>query len=398
MPELLVNGLAKSYGSHRAVLDANLEVRSGEIVSLLGPSGCGKTTILRCVAGLEQPDRGEITVDGRALFSSAKRVNLRPEQRDLGLVFQSYAIWPHMTVFDNVAYGLRLRRGSRRNRAEVRRQVDEVLEVVGLSAHRDRYPGMLSGGQQQRVAVARSLVVEPTVLLLDEPMSNLDATVRDQMREYLRSLIKRLGVTAILVTHDHNEALVVSDRVCVMANGVIAEVGRPEDIYRRPRSLQGAHALGYANLISVGDILETGSAGTRLRLAGDKADSAVLLVTGSGQPADDELGRDLEGVIVRPENVTLSAPAAGAAHDPNRFSGSVASAYFAGGIRRYDVEWFGGSLRVETSAHEIFEAGSLVDIHLPPEALVVIASAAGTTSTEGGVPQPASNGLSLTHS
>jgi iron(III) transport system ATP-binding protein len=391
VPELQVAGLAKSYGSHRAVLDANLEVHSGEIVSLLGPSGCGKTTILRCVAGLEQPDHGEISVDGRSLYSSQKGINLRPEQRGLGLVFQSYAIWPHMTVFDNVAYGLRLRKSSRRNKSEIRKQVDEVLEVVGLSSHRDRFPGMLSGGQQQRVAVARSLVVEPSVLLLDEPMSNLDATVRDQMREYLRSLIKRLGVTAILVTHDHNEALVVSDRVCVMSNGVIAEVGAPEDIYRHPRTLQGAHAVGFANVIPISGVLGSGEDGTRLRVT----DTNSVLMVAAGERGDPV--ERCEAVIVRPESVRLAEPdaAARAASAENRFAATVMSVFFAGGVRRYDIQWAGGRLRVETSAREQFQTGDSVDVLLPADELIVIAPAdASAASGEQLAPEDAAGSLS----
>jgi iron(III) transport system ATP-binding protein len=391
VPELQVAGLAKSYGSHRAVLDANLEVHSGEIVSLLGPSGCGKTTILRCVAGLEQPDHGEISVDGRSLYSSQKGINLRPEQRGLGLVFQSYAIWPHMTVFDNVAYGLRLRKSSRRNKSEIRKQVDEVLEVVGLSSHRDRFPGMLSGGQQQRVAVARSLVVEPSVLLLDEPMSNLDATVRDQMREYLRSLIKRLGVTAILVTHDHNEALVVSDRVCVMSNGVIAEVGAPEDIYRHPRTLQGAHAVGFANVIPISGVLAAGEDGTRLRVT----DTNSVLMVAAGKRGDPV--ERCEAVIVRPESVRLAEPdaAARAASAENRFAATVMSVFFAGGVRRYDIQWAGGRLRVETSAREQFQTGDSVDVLLPADELIVIAPAdASAASGEQLAPEDAAGSLS----
>jgi len=239
-------GLNKSFGEERAVRDVNLAVARGEFVTLLGPSGCGKTTTLRCIAGLERPDTGEIRIDGNIVTAPGRGIHLDPEERDIGMVFQSYAVWPHMTVFDNVAYGLRVRRvGS----AELKARTTKALELVGLGHLSDRYATKLSGGQRQRVALARAIAYEPKVILFDEPLSNLDAKLREQMRVELVRLQHEVGITSIYVTHDQSEALVMSDRVVVMDKGVIQQIGDPETIYARPANTFVANFIGVANLL-----------------------------------------------------------------------------------------------------------------------------------------------------
>lgn len=230
-----VDSLTKSFGKTRAVGPINLEVKSGELVSLLGPSGCGKTTTLRMIAGLEQPTSGDIFIGDRF-------VNTMPiERRDIGMVFQSYALFPHLTVFENVAFGLRLRNISK---ASIQSTVEESLSLVGLESLSDRMPSQLSGGQQQRVSLARALAIRPAVLLFDEPLSNLDQKLREQMRDEIRRLQRKVGITAIYVTHDQSEAMAISDRVAVMNSGQIEQIDTPRQIYDRPLSLFVAQFLG----------------------------------------------------------------------------------------------------------------------------------------------------------
>ena len=241
-----VDHLTKRFGSEVAVHDVSLAVGRGEFVTLLGPSGCGKTTTLRCIAGLERPDAGEVRIDGVVVASGERGIFLNPEDRNIGMVFQSYAVWPHMTVFDNVAYGLRIRRAGR---AEIKSRTTKALELVGLAHLADRYAMKLSGGQRQRVALARAIVYNPTVVLFDEPLSNLDAKLREQMRVELVRLQHDVGITSVYVTHDQTEALVMSDRVIVMDRGVIQQVGDPQTIYARPANAFVANFIGVANLL-----------------------------------------------------------------------------------------------------------------------------------------------------
>jgi putative spermidine/putrescine transport system ATP-binding protein len=240
MARVRLAGLRKSFGVTVAVEHFDLDVADGELVALLGPSGCGKTTIMRMVAGITEPDAGEINLGDKAVGG------LPPERRNVGLVFQSYALFPHMTVAANVGFGLRMRRIAR---AELERRVDTALVLVDLAGLARRYPRELSGGQQQRVALARAIVVEPEVLLLDEPLSNLDAKLREHLREDLRALQRRLGTTAIYVTHDQAEALALADRVVLMNAGRIVEIGTPLDLYRAPRRRFTAEFLGHTNLL-----------------------------------------------------------------------------------------------------------------------------------------------------
>jgi iron(III) transport system ATP-binding protein len=236
--------LTKRFGESAAVDDLNLEIADGEFVSLLGPSGCGKTTTLRLIAGFLQPDAGEIQVD-RKVISSPSAL-LPPERRNMSMIFQTYAVWPHMTVFQNVAYGLKLKKLPR---AEIAKKVERILRLVHLETLAERYPAELSGGQQQRVALARALVVEPQILLLDEPLSNLDANLREEMRFEIRRLHEEFRITTIYVTHDQAEAMVTSDRIAVMHQGRIVQVGGPEEIFDQPRTRFVAEFIGKTNIL-----------------------------------------------------------------------------------------------------------------------------------------------------
>ena len=243
MAFIKIENLLKKFGNMVAVNHISLEVKKGEILTLLGPSGCGKTTTLRCIAGLERPDEGDIIIDGQPMFSQGF---VPPAQRGIGMVFQNYAVWPHLRVFDNVAYGLKLQKFPKH---VIKEKVTEALESVGLMGLGRRYPGQLSGGQQQRVALARALVRNPKVLLLDEPLSNLDAKLRERMRFEIKSLVRRMDITSVYVTHDQAEAMVISDRIAVMDTGNIVQVGAPEEIYKKPANRFVADFIGTTNFI-----------------------------------------------------------------------------------------------------------------------------------------------------
>lgn len=243
MAFIKIQNLYKKFGNVVAVNHVSLDIEKGEIVTLLGPSGCGKTTTLRCIAGLEKPDEGDVIIDDKPMFSQGF---VPPSQRGIGMVFQNYAVWPHLRVFDNVAYGLKIQKVPKQ---EIKQRVTEVLESVGLSGLERRYPGQLSGGQQQRVALARALVRNPKVLLLDEPLSNLDAKLRERMRFEIKSLVKRMNMTSVYVTHDQAEAMVISDRIAIMDAGNLVQVGTPEEIYKKPANRFVADFIGTTNFI-----------------------------------------------------------------------------------------------------------------------------------------------------
>lgn len=235
-----IEGLRKDFGQGDVLKGVSLDIAPGEFFTLLGSSGCGKTTLLRCIAGFEKPSAGSVIFGGR----DVTRVD--PWDRDVGFVFQSYALWPHLSVFDNIAYGLRTRKKSE---AEIRRRVHEALELIGLPELERRLPGQLSGGQQQRVAIARALVFDPQVLLLDEPLSNLDAKLRVRMRREIREIQRRLGITSVYVTHDQEEALEISDRIAVMDEGVVRQIGTPDEVYERPADRFTAGFVGKSNFV-----------------------------------------------------------------------------------------------------------------------------------------------------
>ncbi len=245
MPDVKVTRLNKQFGDNTVLDDVDFTIRDGEFFTLLGPSGCGKSTTLNCIAGLEEPTSGAIVVGDSTFVDTARRIFVPPEGRNLGMVFQSYALWPHKTIADNLAMPLQIRKIGK---DEQRRLIDDALDKVGLQQMRGRYPHQLSGGQQQRVALARALVYSPTVLLLDEPLSNLDAKLREQARAWLKRLQEELGITTVYVTHDQDEALALSDRIAVMSGGRMLQVGTPTEIYETPADGRGGSLRGAVQL------------------------------------------------------------------------------------------------------------------------------------------------------
>src|SRR5258707_10380782 len=266
MAELIVKDVAVRLGDNELLKGVSIAVPAGEVVALLGPSGSGKTTLLRGVAGAEIPHRGSIAIGDRVFFDAARGVELPAEERGLGLVFQSYALWPHRTVFDNVAYGLKLRGVAA---PEMKTRVEKTLSQIGLGHLAARYPHQLSGGQQQRVAIARALVYEPPVILLDEPLSNLDAKLREEARAWLRTLIVTLGLSAIHVTHDQVEAMAIADRIVLLDAGVIAQEGPPTALYNEPATLFAAEFMGSNNRLD-GTLVENAGGRATLDVFGER--------------------------------------------------------------------------------------------------------------------------------
>jgi putative spermidine/putrescine transport system ATP-binding protein len=321
-------------------------VRQGEFVSLLGPSGCGKTTTLKCLAGFEEVD------DGRILFDGADVSRLPPEKRDIGMVFQNYALFPHMSVEGNLAFGLEMRKVSR---AEIKRRVASALELVQLAGMGGRHPRELSGGQQQRVALARALVVEPKILLLDEPLANLDAKLREEMRTFIRELQRRVGITTIYVTHDQAEAMTMSDRVVVMFAGRIAQAADPETIYDRPANRAVAKFVGQANILTCA-APETGCGTRGLRTAGGFVPIPAALA--------DEAFATID-IMARPEAIRVAAGDDSGAH----IAGRIVSSYFHGAFIDYRVAVGESILAVHAPPPARFGAGEAVGLVLDPERL-----------------------------
>ena len=345
-----VKDLVIRYGEAMAVNGVSFKVDRGEHVTLLGPSGCGKTTTLRAIAGLEQPTSGSIRIDGHAMYDAAERKNIPTEQRGVSMVFQSYAVWPHMTVFDNVAYGLRVRK---QGQAEIKANVERALDLVQMRHLADRGASKLSGGQQQRVALARAIAFSPTVVLFDEPLSNLDAKLRAEMRVELRELQRRLDITSVYVTHDQEEALAISDRVIVMNVGVIEQIGSPETIYNRPRSRFVADFVGSANIIKgklAGDGLFATDGGVTLRaLASHKAH-----------------GGESE-VAIRTAYIDLE-PRSGDNHVP----GTVRQRLFHGDFVQYVIDSALGALIVRRPPVNLLDEGAAVTLSFSPEHCVLL--------------------------
>jgi iron(III) transport system ATP-binding protein len=312
MTELVVSDLALRYGEAEILKHVSFRLPSGTIAALLGPSGSGKTTLLRAVAGLETPSRGTIRIGDKVLFDAGKRIDLPAEARGLGLVFQSYALWPHRTVFDNVAYGLKLRQI---DPPTIKTRVEAVLARIGLADLAARYPHQLSGGQQQRAALARALVYEPSVILLDEPLSNLDAKLREEARAWLRQLIHSAGLSALMVTHDQTEAMAIADRITLLNAGSVEQDGPPTDLYRQPRTLFAAEFMGTNNRLE-GTVVE--QSGTRAVL-----DVGGVRVTGQAR-GDLRPGEPATG-IVRIERMQL-----GGGPGPNRILMKVSTQMFLG--------------------------------------------------------------------
>ena len=362
---LRVNNLTKTFtladGRVEAVSGVSFEVPEGVFLTLLGPSGCGKTTTLRCVAGLEVPEAGEIYIGENLVFSSEKRVMLPAYRRGVGMVFQSYAIWPHMTVFENVAFPI-LRGGYKVGKAEVGDRVRKALHLVGLEQFESRPAPLLSGGQQQRVSLARALVYEPRLLLLDEPLSNLDAKLREEMRIELRELINRLKISTLYVTHDQEEALVLSDRIAVMYDGQILQESPPREIYLFPTHPFVAGFVGRANFIEgrvaqQGAELGTGVAATPL------GDMVIPL------PAHVSVG-DRVSIVIRPEDMSVDVD--GTPSGPNSFPGRVEYRIFVGNRVQYRIRIGSSVLHSELPARIDLQEDTKVSVRIPTSCIRVL--------------------------
>ena len=311
MSEVRIEHVFKRFGSVTAVNDFNLVVKDGEFVSILGPSGCGKTTTLRMIAGFERATEGEIYIGEQCVSSSLKGSFAPPEKRDIGMVFQSYAVWPHMTVAENVGYPLKIKKV---DKAERERRVQEMLELVHLGEYGKRYPNQLSGGQQQRVALARALVAAPGLLLLDEPLSNLDAKLRESMRFEILEIQKKTGITVVYVTHDQGEAMAMSDRVVVMSMGVVQQIGAPHEIYTQPANKMVADFIGLVNFME-GEVQ-----GDRVFLKGSKVSF----------PNTSKISGEAT-IAVRPENITMSL-------DGGQIEGQLTHRFYLGDAVDYRVK------------------------------------------------------------
>ncbi len=361
MASITIDGIVKQFSGQTVLQNLSLHIPDGAFYTLLGPSGCGKTTLLRCIAGFYEPD------GGRLLFDKDDVTRVSTHHRDIGMVFQDYALFPDKSAFDNVAYGLRARKVAK---PEITRRVGEALEKVGLSALADRYPAQMSGGQRQRVALARALVIRPRVLLMDEPLSNLDAKMRLQMRDVILDLVREAGITTVFVTHDQEEALAMSDRIAIMDRGSIAQLGTPEDLYGTPVNAYVADFIGSANVIPVAARrMDDGStAGTpahvRYQLAGQELDG----VQGSPQLGSASV------LIARPEDLSLMAPAP---HVPNALHGQVLRRQYLGFKTAYRIQLQDGpEIRVELHAGNTvadFQTGDAVQVLVPADSRVVSA-------------------------
>ncbi|MGD8272524.1 MAG: ABC transporter ATP-binding protein [Desulfobacterales bacterium] len=354
-----IRNLLKRFKDVVAVNRIQLEIDKGEMLTLLGPSGCGKTTTLRCIAGLEKPEEGDIIIDGQPMLSQGF---VPPSKRGIGMVFQNYAVWPHMKVFSNIVYGLKLQKIPR---TKIREQAQQVLELVGLTGLEDRYPAQLSGGQQQRVALARALVTNPKVLLLDEPLSNLDAKLREELRFEIKSLVRRMGITAVYVTHDQAEAMVISDRIAVMDSGNVVQIGNPQDIYQEPANRFVADFIGTMNFMT-GEIVDV-----------MEKENAVLVRT---EFSDQMMctSPDIEAAIpgasvyasIRPEDVEVSTEPPQATE--NVFKGKIVHKAYLGNFLFFFVSVNDTMIRVQAPHHLPQDEGQDVFLYLNPQKCMIL--------------------------
>lgn len=359
-PRLRLRGLRKTFKRQdgtdfTAIDDLDLDVRQGEFLVLLGPSGCGKTTLLRCVAGLEQPDAGSIELNGSRVFDALAGLEIAPERRRIGMVFQSYALWPHMTVQENISYPLRMRRTPA---GQVGDAVNRMLAAMNIAPLARQYPGQISGGQQQRVALARALVSGDNLILFDEPLSNVDAKVREHVRLELLALQREFGFTALYVTHDQDEAMALATQIAVINEGRIAQLGTPQDIYRRPRTSQVASFVGSANQVP----------GTLRRLGGA---AVVETAFGTIPVSEDSLQASGNDVVIvsRPERWSIGGPALSSGF---AVEGELVAAAFLGSHNEYLVETPGGRIQVWSVDHALLQPGARVRCTIAPEHLLVL--------------------------
>jgi iron(III) transport system ATP-binding protein len=368
----LVKTFEGAHGEVRALRGVSFAVAKGQLFTLLGPSGCGKTTTLRCIAGLEEPHQGEIAINDKIVFSALDGTFIAPERRRIGMVFQSYAIWPHMTVFQNVAYPL----AKEVHRKELARRVENVLERLGLGHLQDRLAPNLSGGQQQRVALARALVAEPEILLLDEPLSNLDAKLREQMRFELKSLHEALNITTVYVTHDQEEALALSDRIGLMVDGELIEIGAPMDLYLRPARRITADFLGTANFIPA-----------RIREGAKQRPDEVCVESALGSfvgRCSTSWGRGTAAeLFFRPENVELLPDEQGLKYELNRASGLIERVIFLGNSADVLIRCADVTVRMRAHPGRMPRSGERVHFSVAPDLCIVFPASEGVGTVAG---------------
>jgi len=355
MAILKVNNLSKSFGKVKAVREVSFEATEGKVLSLLGPSGCGKTTTLRCIAGFENPDRGEIYLDNRKITS------IPPEKRGIGMVFQNYALWPHMTVYGNLAFGLQIRKVPK---PEINKKIKRVLSMVQLEGFEGRFPRQMSGGQQQRIAMARALVFEPEIMLLDEPLSNLDAQLREEMRFEFTELQKKLGITAVYVTHDQAEALVISDKIVILDQGKIVQSGSPKEIYSNPRNKFVAGFIAVTSFIN-GRIDSFTEEKKKVIVKTDDG----LVIHGFNNSFD--IGQKVSVAMrmnvikfIQDENKRDK-------NTVNIFTGKIIQSSYLGNTIDYKIRMGKWEIRTNAEAKYDFKLGEEVIFHLPPEDIIV---------------------------
>ncbi|UCG65559.1 MAG: ABC transporter ATP-binding protein [Deltaproteobacteria bacterium] len=354
-----IQNLFKRFKNVVAVNHIDLEVNQGEMLTLLGPSGCGKTTTLRCIAGLEKPDEGDIVIDGKPMLSEGF---VQPSKRGIGMVFQNYAVWPHMKVYNNIVYGLKIQKIPRQS---IRERAQQILELVGLNGLEERYPAQLSGGQQQRVALARALVGNPKVLLLDEPLSNLDAKLREELRFEIKSLVRRMGITSVYVTHDQAEAMVISDRIAVMDSGNVVQIGTAQEIYQKPANRFVADFIGTMNFMS-GEVVQalpdTDAVYVRTEFSEKmlcKTDSLTATTPGKTVYAS-----------IRPEDVEVFTEKPQARE--NLFKGTIVHKAYLGNFLYFFVSVDGTMIRVQIPHHMPQEEGQELYLFLNPQKCMIL--------------------------
>lgn len=354
-----IRNLFKCFKDVVAVNRIALAVNRGEMLTLLGPSGCGKTTTLRCIAGLENPEEGDIIIDGKPMLSQGV---VPSSKRGIGMVFQNYAVWPHMKVFNNIVYGLKLEKISRQ---EIKKRADQVLELVGLGGLEDRYPAQLSGGQQQRVALARALVRNPKVLLLDEPLSNLDAKLREELRFEIKSLVRRMGITSVYVTHDQAEAMVISDRIAVMQAGNVVQIGSPQEIYKQPANKFVADFIGTMNFMPC-QIVEAPASqeNARVRTAFSNELKCQMDKGRTMKPGDEVFAS------IRPEDVEIfTAPPE---ETENIYKGTIVHKAYLGNFLYLFANVGDTQIRVQVSHNVSQEEGEEIYLFLDPRKCMLL--------------------------
>ena len=359
MAFIKIENLFKRFKNVVAINHIQLEVKKGEMLTLLGPSGCGKTTTLRCIAGLERPDEGDIVIDGKPMLSQGF---VQPSKRGIGMVFQNYAVWPHMKVYNNVVYGLKLQRLSRQS---IKEKAQKVLKLVGLDGLEDRYPSQLSGGQQQRVALARALVGNPKVLLLDEPLSNLDAKLREELRFEIKSLVRRMGITSVYVTHDQAEAMVISDRVAVMESGNVVQIGPPKEIYERPANRFVADFIGTMNFMA-GEVVEMATNSNEVYVRTEFSEKMLCTMADSTAVS---IGEKVYASI-RPEDVEIFTESPQTKE--NLFKGTIAHKAYLGNFLYFFVSVNDTMIRAQVPHHLPQEEGQKLDLYLNPRKCMIL--------------------------